>query len=187
MKTNLSELRQRFSKIGHWQLKALVVSLLCLTAFLTFINVRAATDQLVGIGQSSTLGGQVGKVCSSTGGADVQVLSQTVNIGSGHKYWFKPAIFTGVFNVSSASNPSYTVEFYVNGSAYGSVTGYAPPSGVRVTASYVEPMSNIVIYQFFNFGQAGPQTLIWSVKIATATGQAVCAQNSYIYIGFGFT
>ncbi len=89
--------------------------------------------------------------------------------------------------MSSASNPSYIVEFYVNGSAYGSVTGYALPSGVRVTASYVEPMSNIVVYSFFNFGQTGPQTLVWTVDIATASGQAVCVQGSYIYIGFGFT
>jgi hypothetical protein len=191
MKTNLlpiSKLRQRFSSISNWQWKGLVVSLLCLTAFLTFVDVRATQPApLVGIGQSSTFGGQYGKVCSSTNGADVQVLSQSVPIGSGHAYWFKPAIFTGVFNVSSAINPSYTVEFYVNGSAYGSVTGNAPPSGVRVTASYVEPMSNIVVYQFFNFGQTGPQTLVWTVDIATASGQTVCVQNSYIYIGFGFT
>src|SRR4029077_21235960 len=119
MKTSMlaiSKLRQRFSLISSWQWKGLVVSLLCLTAFLTFVDVRAITNPVVGIGQSSTFGGQIGKVCTSTNGAGVQVLSQSVPIGSGHAYWFKPAIFTGVFNVSSNSDPSYTVQFYVNGS-----------------------------------------------------------------------
>ena len=89
--------------------------------------------------------------------------------------------------MSSATNPTYTVEFYVNGSAYGSITGFAPPNGIPVTSSFQEPMSNIVTYQFFNTGQKGPQTLVWTIDIHTASGQAVCVQQWYIDIEIAST
>jgi len=48
-------------------------------------------------------------------------------------------------------------------------------------------MSNLVIYQFFNAGQKGPQTLVWTIDIHTASGQAVCVQQWYIDIEIAST
>jgi len=173
---------------NNWKLKAFVVSLLCLTSLLTFVGVRATSAPLTFTYQNSTFYGPVARlVCSPTNGGDVQVLSQNVVIGSGHTGYILPPIFSGAFNVSSPTNPTYTVEFYVNGSAYGSVTGFAPKNGLPVTSSFQEPISNIVIYSFFNTGQVGPQTLVWTIDIHTASGQAVCVQQWYIDIEIAST
>ena len=162
---------------------------LALTAYLTSVAVRASPPPPLNfMYQNSTLYGPVARlVCSPTNGGDVQVLSQNVVIGSGHTGYILPPTFSGAFNVSSATKPTYTVEFYVNGSAYGSITGFAPPNGVPVTSSFQEPMSNLVIYNFFNAGQVGPQTLVWTVDIHTALGQAVCVQQWYIDIEIAST
>jgi len=169
-------------------ISTLMISL-ALTGYIASVVVRASPPPpLTFTYQNSTFGGPVARlVCSPTNGGDVQVLSQNVVIGSGHTGYILPPIFSGAFNVSSATNPTYTVEFYVNGSAYGSITGFAPPNGIPVTSSFQEPMSNIVIYQFFNTGQKGPQTLVWTIDIHTASGQAVCVQQWYIDIEIGST
>jgi len=173
--------------------KVLAISIfmmsLALTAYLTSVAVRASPPPpLTFTYQNSTFGGPASsRICSPTNGGDVQVLSQNVVISSGHTGFILPPIFSGAFNVSSATNPTYTVEFYVNGSAYGSIKGYAPPNGVLVTSSFQQPMSNLVIYQFFNTGQVGPQTLVWTVDIHTVSGQAVCVQQWYIDIEIAST
>ena len=173
--------------------KVLAISIfmmsLALTAYLTSVAVRASPPPpLTFTYQNSTIYGPIARlVCSPTNGGDVQVLSQNVVISSGHTGFILPPIFIGAFNVSSATNPTYTVEFYVNGSAYGSITGFAPANGVPSTSSFQEPMSNLVIYQFFNAGQKGPQTLVWTIDIHTASGQAVCVQQWYIDIEIAST
>jgi hypothetical protein len=162
---------------------------LALTGYLASVAVRASPPPpLTFAYQNSTFGGPVATlVCSPTNGGDVQVLSQNVPISSGHTAYIFPPIFSGAFNVSSATNPTYTVAFYVNGSAYGSIKGFAPASGVPATTSFQEPMSNIVIYQFFNSGQKGPQTLVFTVEISTASAQSVCVQQWYIDIEIAST
>ena len=168
---------------------SLLMISLALTAYLASVAVRTSPPPpLTFTYQNSAFGGPVARlVCSPTNGGDFQVLSQNVVIGSGHTGYILPPIFSGAFNVSSPTNPTYTVEFYVNGSAYGSITGFAPPNGIPVTSSFQEPMSNIVIYQFFNTGQKGPQTLVWTIDIHTASGQAVCVQQWYIDIEIAST
>src|SRR2546422_8335319 len=90
-----------------------------LTPYLPSVAARAPPPPpLTFTYQNSTIYGPIARlVCSPTNGGDVQVLSQNVVISSGHTGFILPPIFSGAFNVSSATNPTYTVEFYVNGSA----------------------------------------------------------------------
>jgi hypothetical protein len=185
---NMSTIRQKVGNRSNWGLKRTFVALVLLTALLTLgSQVRATTSPLVLLGQNSTIYGPISTlICSPTNGGDVQVTSDTVALASGHTYFFQPAIFSGGFNVSSATNPTYTVEFYVNGSAYGSITGFTAKSGLPITASFAEPMSTFTIYQFFNSGQAGPQHLVWTIDIHTTSGQSVCVQQWYLTLTFGY-
>ena len=184
----ISTIRQKLGKRSNWGFRRTFVALVLLTALLTLgSQVRAASSPLVLLAQNSTLFGPVPTlVCSPTNGGDVQVTSDTVALASGHTYFFQPATFSGAFNVSSATNPTYTVEFYVNGSAYGSITGFTAKSGLPISASFTEPMSSFVVYQFFNSGQAGPQHLVWAIDIHTASGQSVCVQQWYLTLTFGY-
>ena len=185
----ISTIRQKLGNRSNWDFSRTFVALVLLAALLTIgSQVRATTNPVVVLGQSSTLYGPVSTlVCSPSNGGDVQVLSDTVALASGHSYFFQPATFSGAFNVSSATNPTYTVEFYVNGSAYGSITGFTEKNGLPITTSFIEPMSSFTIYNFFNFGQAGPQHLVWTVDIHTASGQSVCVQQWYLTLTFGYT
>ena len=186
---NFSSIRQKLVDRSNWGFKRTFVALVLLTALLTLgSQVRAASSPLVSLAQNSTFGGPVATlVCSPTNGADVQVTSDTVSVTSGHTFFFQPATFSGAFNVSSAANPTYTVEFYVNGSAYGSITGFTEKNGLQISTSFTEPMSNLTVYQFFNTGQAGPQHLVWTIDIHTASGQSVCVQQWYLTLTFGYT
>jgi len=92
--------------------------------------------------QNGTFGGPVAaKSCSATDGSDHQVTTDSITISSGHTAYFLPLTFFGAFNVSSSTNPTYNVEFYVNGTGYGSVKGFTQPSGVPTSASFQEPMA----------------------------------------------
>jgi len=157
---------------------------LALSAYVVTAAVRAAQPPpLTIVYQNGTFDGPVvAKSCSATDGSDHQVTTDSITISSGHTAYFLPLTFFGAFNVSSSTNPTYNVEFYVNGTGYGSVKGFTQPSGVPTSASFQEPMASLTVYQFFRTGQAGPQTLNWAVDISTASGQAVCVQQWYLNI-----
>ena len=187
--TGLQTIPGKLSSTNHWRLKSLVVAFLCVTALLAFAEVRATSPPVVGLAHDSTYGGPVAALtCSGTSGGDVQVGgSTTVAIPSGHTYFFQAPTFSGAFNVSSSTNPTYNVEFYVNGSSYGTVKGFTQPNKVPTSASFTEPMSNLVIWDFYYTGQAGPQHLVWTVDISTASGQSVCVQQWYLTLNYAYT
>ena len=180
---------EKLSSISNWRLKGLVVALLCITALLAFAKVEAISSPVVGLAHVSTLYGPVAALtCSGTTGGDTQVGgSTTVAIPSGHTYFFQAPTFTGAFNVSSSTNPTYSVEFYVNGTSYGTVKGFTQPNKIPTSASFTEPMSSFTIWNFYYTGQAGPQHLVWTVDISTASGQSVCVQQWQLVLNYAFT
>lgn len=185
----LQTIPYRLSSISNWRLKGLVVALLCITALLGFAQVRATSPPVVGLAHMSTLYGPVAALtCSGTTGGDTQVGgSTTVAIPSGHTYFFQAPTFTGAFNVSSTTNPTYNVEFYVNGTSYGTVKGFTSSNKTPISASFTEPMSTFTIWDFYYTGQAGPQHLVWTVDISTASGQSVCVQQWQLVLNFAYT
>src|SRR5438876_11728838 len=105
------------------------------------------------------------RVCSPTNGGSVQVTTLTVTVPTGNEFYFSPIFFSGAFNVSSSTNPTYTVTFNITGAnARSSVYGFLPSSGVPITQSYQEPVSTSGSY-FFNQGHTG--TWVWSVYMNT--------------------
>ncbi len=180
----ISKIRQRLSTTRNLKLKGLVVSLLCLSIFLTFIDVRATASPLIGHAAYSQTPTTT-RVCSPTNGGSVQVTTLTVTIPTGNEFYFSPIFFSGAFNVSSSTNPTYTVTFNITGAnARSSVYGFLPSSGVPITQSYQEPVSTSGSY-FFYQGHTG--TWVWSVYMNTASGQSVCVTEFYTSIEWAYS
>jgi hypothetical protein len=179
--STLNNIRLRITRITNWKLKATLLALLCLTTFLAFVDVRATTAPPLTSGYDfSTCCGVTPRICSPSNGTDVQVASVKLIVPANATGLYLPPTFTGNFNVSSSTNPSYTVEWYGNGTLWGSTTGYAQPSGKLTSTTYGTQFSSVVGWDWFGTAHSGPLTEYYTINIQTASGQIVCVQNWYV-------
>jgi hypothetical protein len=178
--SKVSNFGQRITAVNDWKLKGAFLALLGFTAFLAFVNVRASTPSPFTYIYPFTTRNSFPAVCSPSNGADVLIAYSFWNISAGHSGTFIQPTFTSTFNVSSATNPSYTIETYGNTSLWGSYTGYAQPNGLHTTTTYGLEVSNFYTLAFFSIRHAGPYSENFTIEISTAPGQIVCAQNTYI-------
>src|SRR5437667_1853800 len=82
--STIFKIGQRITRISHWKLKASLLSLLCLTTFLAFVDVRASTPSpFTTVTPLSTKGFPFPKVCTPTNGSDVQFASGHLD----HRFW----------------------------------------------------------------------------------------------------
>jgi len=181
--STLSKISQRITTVKNWKLKASVLCLLSLSALLVFVDVRAATPPPLSYITPFVTRGAFPKVCSPSDGSDVLIAFSPWNVSASHSFTFLLPTFTSTFNVSSSTNPSYTIETYGNTTRWGSYTGYAQPNGLLTTTTYGLKVDNYYTLSFFSARRTGPYFLNFTIEVSTAPGQIVCAQNTYIDAG----